>query len=185
MISNGPFPIHPEPRRRPHPPAGRPHAPPHARRIRRPGTFNRSRQTSPHTNRARRFRFAHLLGPSRHRKNHPRENNREHDQSRVHRIFCRPRRNQRNQAGHGRRRTRPPIRHAHHRLHRRDSPLQQSSTGRLPASRGKRQHPPHRRHHRESFLRNQRRPALPHSRLCIAAAYRRPNCAAPKTRSHR
>ena len=62
--------------------------------------------------------------------------------------------------------------HPHHRLHRRDSPLQQGATGRVSASRRERQHSPDRRNHRESFFRNHLGAALAQPRLCAQAADR-------------
>ena len=61
----------------------------------------------------------------------------EHDQGGVHRILGRARGDQGDQAGHGRRRARPAVRHAHHRLHRRDSSLQQGAAGCVSSPREK------------------------------------------------
>ena len=59
-----------------------------------------------------------------------------------------------NQAGDGRRRARAAVRHPHHRLRRRSTPLQQGAAGRLSALRREGQHSPDRRDHRESVVRN-------------------------------
>ena len=128
-------------------------------------------------------RLAHLLGTAGHRQNHAGADHRPHDQSGVHRVLRRAHRHQGNQASHGRRRTRPPIRHAHHRLHRRDPPLQQSAAGRLSAARREGQHPPDRRDHRESVVRNHLRAALAQPRLCAQAADRGANRAAAQARA--
>ena len=66
---------------------------------------------------ARRSWLAHLLGTSRHRQDHLGANHRPAHQGRIHRILRRAGRNQGNQAGHGRRRTRPAIRHSDHCFH--------------------------------------------------------------------
>ena len=53
-----------------------------------------------------------------------------------------------------------PHRPAHHRVRRRDPPLQQGAAGRLPAARRSRRHHAHRRHHREPVVRGQRGAAV-------------------------
>ena len=126
--------------------------------------------------RARRYRLAHLLGTARRRQDHAGQDHRPHDSRRLHRVLRRAHRHQGNQAGDGRRRARPPVRHPHHRLRRRSPPLQQSAAGRLPALRREGQHPPDRRDHRESVVRDHLRAALALPRLRAEAADRRADC---------
>ncbi len=64
---------------------------------------------------------------------------------------------------------RPP----HHRLHRRDPPLQQGAAGRLPAARRGRRHRADRRDHREPVVRGQRGAALALEGVRAARAHRR------------
>ena len=96
----------PIPTPRPHQtnPARRAHAPHLARPLRRPATPARPRQTPPPRHRKRRPRLHDLLGPTRRRQNHPRQDHRPAHPGLLHRVLRRPLRHQGDQAGHGRRR---------------------------------------------------------------------------------
>ena len=82
---------------------GRAHAAALPRRVRRPGASARPGQAPPRRNRARRSRLDDLLGPSRHRQNHPRQDHRRDHPGHLHRVLRRHVRHQGDQAGHGRR----------------------------------------------------------------------------------
>ena len=165
--------------------ARRAHAAPHPRGVRRATASPRSRQAAPHVDRERRPRLDHLLGPSRRRQDHPRQDHRRTNPLQLHRILRRPLRHQRNQAGHGRCRKSLDLWLAHHPLRRRNPPLQQSPAGRFPALRRARIHPPHRRNHRKPVLRNHLRAALPLPRLNPASANRRATHLAAPSRAQR
>ena len=159
--------------------------PAHARGVRRPGASPRSRQAAPRPDRSRRRLFDDLLGPARHRQNHPRQNHRRNHPRHLHRVLRRH---------SGIKEIKQVMVHAEkaaawalrtilfideiHRFNKRPA-------GCLPALRRARLHPPHRRHHRESLLRTQRRAALPLPRLHAAAAHRSADRHAPPARPRR
>ena len=76
---------------------------------------------------------------------------------------------------------RPP----HHRLHRRDSPLQQGAAGRVPAARRGRRHRAHRRDDREPVVRGQRGAAVALEGVRAARPHRRRGRGDPAPRAGR
>src|SRR5208337_4285426 len=158
----------PRPRRRhPRRPAAsrRTHAPPHPRRIHRPGKTSPPRQTPPPPERVRQSQLHAVLGPSGLLQDHARPRHRPPHPQRIHLLQRRPQRHQGNQGGHGPGRAQIPLLTAHLFFLLRRPPLQQSTAGRLPPSRRSRPHPLHRGHHRESFLRSHLPSPLPHQGL--------------------
>ena len=131
---------------------------------------------------ARRPRLDDPVGTARLRQNHARAPDRPPHALRIRLLQRRAQRHPRNQGRDGRRRTHPPLRAPHHRLHRRSASLQQGPAGRFPAARGSRKHHLHRRDHGKSFLRGHRAAALAHPRLHLAGAHRTGNrrAAAPR-----
>ena len=180
------FPDEDTPARRGDGTAGRAHAAADVRRVRRPGGAARARQAAARSDRARSAAVDHPLGPAGHRQDDAGAHHRRDDQGAVRVVQRRARGHQGNPRGDGRGRAaaaldRPPD----HRLHRRDSPLQQGAAGRLSAPRRGRRHRPHRRDDRESVVRGQRRAALALEGVRPARAHDRRGDGDPRARAHR
>ena len=128
-------------------------------------------QAAAAADRARRADVDHPVGTARRRQDHAGAADRARDALRVHPVQRGAERHQGDQGGDGGRRAPAPPGPAHHSLHRRNSPLQQSAAGRVPALRGARRHHPDRRHHREPVVRSDLGAALAVARVRAARAH--------------
>ena len=162
---NEPLQFHPEPHGAGAAPAGGAHASAHARRIHWPGADpwpGKPLRTQIERDDTGSIIFWGLPASVR---RHSRRSSRSITQGRVHRVLRRARRHQGDQGRDGRRRKGAAVRHAHHRVHRRDPSLQQGAAGCVPSTRGEGKHPPDRRDHGEPVIRDHLRTALTQSGL--------------------
>ena len=150
-------------RRRPsghgrHRSAGRADAAAHIRRVRRPGRAARSRQAAAGGDRAGSAAIDHPVGTAGHRQDDAGADHRRHDEGAVRLVQRRAGRHQGDPRRDGGSRAAAPFdRTPDHRVHRRDSPVQQGTAGRVPAARRGGRHRARRRDDREPIVRSQRR----------------------------
>ena len=134
----------------------------HLRRVRRPGGHPCPGQTAARSHRTRSPAVDHPVGTAGHRQDDTRPAHCQSDARAIRLVQRGAGRHQGNQGGHGGGRTvAAPHEPAHHRVRRRDSPLQQISAGCVSSARRSGRHRADRRDDRKSLLRGERGAAVP------------------------